>query len=267
MQDRRTRHASWRELLASPSPAPHAVQVCDGDGFLVTGVAHFAAEGLRAGEAVMLTGTRAHWNGIRQALASAGLDVAAALHAGQLVHTEVSEAVAAVLAGGRLDRARFDALADQALGRARADARFAGLRWWGEMSNLMLCHGATRDALQAEEYADAAARRHGAALFCSYLIDRFDPRHHGVLKELCCRHSHVIPAEDYVRHRLAVNRALAEVVGEIRGPLLQSLLSWKAPGCELPSSEALLLWAGEALPEHLPEILSRAKAHQAGGTA
>jgi hypothetical protein len=65
-----------------------------------------------------------------------------------------------------------------------------------------------------------------------------------------------------VRHRLAVNRAIAEVLGEIRGPLLQSLLSWKGLGCDLPSSQAQLFWVRETLPERFEEVLSLVKAHQ-----
>lgn len=93
--------------------------------------------------------------------------------------------------------------------------------------------------------------------------NRFDPAgYEGLLKDLCSRHSHFIPAEDYVRHRLAVNRAIAEVVGEIKGPLLQSLLSWKGLTCELPSSQAILFWIRDTLPEHFRDVLSRARAYQ-----
>jgi hypothetical protein len=263
MQESQPRHASWQELLASPAAAPHVVQICDNDEFLVTGVAFFAAEGLRAGEAVLLTGTHEHLRDVNRALAAGGVDVEAALRGGQLAASDVRDALAAVLPGGRLDPARFDAVAGEALRRARADARFAGVRWWGEMSNAMHAHGRTPEALQAEQLADAVTKKHGARLFCSYLLDRFDPKgYDGMLREVCCRHSHVIPAEDYVRHRLAVNRAIAEVLGEIRGPLLQSLLSWKGLGCDLPSSQALLFWVRETLPERFEEVLSLVKAHQ-----
>ena len=84
---------------------------------------------------------------------------------------------------------------------------------------------------------------------------------------MCAQHSHAIPTADYVRHRLAVNRAVAEVIGDIKGPLLQSLLSWKGLGCDLPSSQALLFWLCEAMPEKFREVLSRTKAHQLGEAA
>jgi hypothetical protein len=263
MHESKLQHASWQELLASPAAAPHVVQICDSDAFMVSGVAFFAAEGLRRGEAVVLTGTQAHLRGVGEALAGAGTDPDAALRRGQLTLHDAQQSVAAVLVDGRLDEVRFEALAGEALAKVRADARFTGVRWWGEMSNLLHQHGNTQDALRAEELADRITRQHGVRLFCSYLLDRFDPAgYDGMLREVCCRHSHVIPAENYVRHRLAVNRAISEVIGDIRGPLLQSLLSWKGLGCELPSSQALLFWVREALPERFADVLSRAKAHQ-----
>jgi hypothetical protein len=268
MQERQTRHASWQELLASPAAAPHVVQICDSDDFLITGVAYFAAEGLRAGEAVLLTGTRPHLAGVRRALIASGVDAEGALRSGQLMLSDAQEVAASLAAGGRPDPARFDVLAEEILSRACADPRFTGARWWGEIAPTVRASGHAREALRLEESADRAIKRHGVALLCSYLLDRFDPAgYDGFFKEVCCRHSHVIPAQDYVRHRMAVNRAVAEVIGEIRGPLLQSLLSWKGLGCELPSSQALLFWIREALPEQFDAVLSRAREHQLGVAA
>jgi hypothetical protein len=263
MQESQSRHASWQELLASPAAAPHVVQICDNDEFLVTGVAFFAAEGLRAGEAVLLTGTHEHVRAVQRALDAAGADAEGAARRGQLVISDAGQIAAALLADPRIDALRFDAFFDGAVDQARAAGRFTGLRWWAEIAPLMRDQGRVREALRLEELADLAVRRHGVRLLCSYRLDRFDPAAYGgFLEDTCCRHSHVIPAEDYVRHRLAVNRAIAEVLGEIRGPLLQSLLSWKGLGCDLPSSQALLFWVRETLPERFEEVLSLVKAHQ-----
>jgi hypothetical protein len=38
-------HASWQELLASPAPGTHILQIYDNDEFLASAVAFFAAEG------------------------------------------------------------------------------------------------------------------------------------------------------------------------------------------------------------------------------
>jgi hypothetical protein len=268
MQVSKTRHASWQELLAAPPPASHVVQICDSSDFLVAGVTLFATEGLRAGQAVLLFGTQAHLLAVHRALAAAGADPDAALRAGQLSVSDAHEAVAAVMVDGRLDPARVDAVAGGTLRKLKADARFTGVRWWGEVSNLMHAQGDTQAALAAEALADALTKRLGARLLCSYCLDKFDAdAYDGVLKDVCAQHSHAIPTADYVRHRLAVNRAVAEVIGDIKGPLLQSLLSWKGLGCDLPSSQALLFWLREAMPEKFRDVLSRAKAYQLGEAA
>lgn len=261
MQESKTLHASWQELLASPVPASHIVQFCDSDDFLASAVTLFAGEGLRAGEAVVLAGTDAHQRAVRRALVSNGVDPQAAVRNGQLILLDAHQVVTAALDDGRLDCARLEALGEEILGKLSGDVRFAGVRCWGEISNVLRAHGNIRDALAAEDVADRVGKRHHVRLFCSHHLDRFDPARYDSLTELCARHTHVIPADDYVRHRIAVNRAVAEVIGEIRGPLLQSLLSWQGLGCELPSSQALLFWLREAMPEDFPAVLAKAREH------
>lgn len=238
------------------------MQIYDGDDFLAAGVGLFAAEGLSRGEAVLLIGTQQHLRALRDALAARGVDVDSAVTRGQLRLSDVHEGIAAVMVEGMPERARFQAVAGAALAKAGSDPRYSGVRWWGEMSQQLHQAGNDRAALAAEELAAALARAHGCTILCSYCLDRFDARaYDGMLRDVCACHSHVIPAEDYVRHRLAVNRAVAEVIGEIKGALLQSLLSWKGLGCELPSSQALLFWVRDAMPERFQDVLVRARAY------
>jgi hypothetical protein len=250
MQKGTKHHASWQELLTAPGAGSHIVQIYDRDDFVACGVALFAAEGLRRGEAVLLTGTQEHVRAIRREMAAKGAEPDAAIRRGQLALLDVHDALR-------------QGIPDDKLARARSDERFAGVRWWGEMTNVLYQQGEQRAAVALEDLGSAAAAKHGATVFCSFLCDRFDAAgYDGVLKDMCCKHTHVIPAEDYVRHRLAVNRAIAEVVGEIRGPLLQSLLSWKGLACELPSSQAILFWIRDSMPERFHEVLQRVKAYQ-----
>ena len=264
MQKPQPSHSSWQELVASPRRPSHILQIYDSDEFLAAGVGLFAAEGLSRGEAVFLSGTAPHLGDLRRTLRSHGVDIDRAQAREQLVLSSVEDTMAALMVDDMPDAERFRAFGD-VLGRASRDPRFSGVRCWGEMSHVLYQRGDTQAALGAERLAYESTLPHGAVLFCSYLLDRFDARaYDGALHEVCACHSHVIPAEDYVRHRMAVNRAIAEVVGEIKGATLQSLLSWKGLGCELPSSQAVLFWLRDALPDRFQDVLSRARAYQLG---
>ena len=244
----------------SPRPSSHVLQICDKVDFLASGVALFAAEGLQRGEAVLLTGTEEHLQAVRRALGAKNVSYEAAVRRGQLFASDVQRAVEAVLSGGMPDAGAFDAMAGAALAKARAG--YPAVRWWGESGSFLYLQGHTKAAVALEELGTAAAHKYGATILCSFFCDRFDPSgYDGILRDMCCAHTHVIPAEDYVRHRLAVNRAIAEIIGEIKGPLLQSLLSWNGLSCDLPTSQALLFWVRETLPEQFQPVLARAKAY------
>ena len=262
MQEIPSANTSWQELLCSPPPAAHVLQLYDSERFLEKAVAHFAVEGLRKGEAVLMSATPRHFAGIRHAMESAGAEVDAALRRGQLICGDPQDQCSSVMSGRSLDADRFRALLEGSFERIAADGRFAGVRGWGEMTTLLMESDLREARLAAERLADVAAKKYGARLFCSSPCDRYDAQAYGEeLNELCSLHSHVIPAEDYVRHRLAVNRAIAEVVGELKGSVLQSLASWRGLGCSLPSSQALLFWLREAMPERFEAVLERARAH------
>jgi hypothetical protein len=59
--------------------------------------------------------------------------------------------------------------------------------------------------------------------------------------------------------RLIVNRAIAEVIGELRPAQLQSLKSWQGATSLMPSSQSLLLWVREKMPEYFGQVLTKAR--------
>jgi hypothetical protein len=258
-----SRHASWQSLLATPDRPAHMVQLCESDEALAHGAAYFVAAGIERGEAIVLTGTQPHLAGIRRALAASGIDAEAAERNGQITAGDAHQAVEAVTVDGLPDRARFEAVAGEVLARVSADTRFPGVRWWGEMSNVYHALGNRRGMLLDEEIGDAIARAHGVSLLCTFQCDRLDPASYdGLLQEVCRRHSHVIHADDYPRHRVAVNRAIAEVIGNFGSAELQSLFAWKGmAACDLPSSQAVLFWLRETMPGHFREVLEKTRQH------
>jgi hypothetical protein len=261
MQSKAPQHSSWQELLAAPARRSHLLQMYDCHDFLAAGVSHFAVEGLQRGEAVLLSGTSSHLARIRAQLARLDVDLEAAQRTGQITLGPVEEVLASLTAGGPLRKEEFSALIDQVLQATRARADWSGVRWWAEFANTVHAAGDEACALRIEEAAAAAVEKHDLAIFCSAQCDRFDARHYPALERLCRTHTHIIPAKDYAGHRIAVNRAIAEEIGELRGSHLHALSTWKGLACELPSSQAVLFWLREAMPERFEAVLARARSH------
>jgi len=260
-------HASWQQLLASPPPGAHVAHWYDDDAFLVEAVAHYAAAGLSGGEAVGLCGTRQHLDAIRRRLRHLDVDADGAVTRGQLTVADCEEMISKIAPDDMFDAAAFETGWREILEATQADSRFSGIRWWGETADRMFARDA-KAAVRMEQIAEKVARDHGARLFCSVACDRFDARaYDGVVIDVCRTHTHLIPAPDYAAHRLTVNRAIAEVVGDISGSLLQSLATWRGHRCELPSSQALLFWLRDAVPDKFRAVLERARQYDSGNDA
>lgn len=252
--------ASWRKLLAEPGEDGHIVQLYQDDDFYGEAISHFAAEGLVRGESIILVATKPHWENISRRLHGKGFDTAELFRQGQLTLLDADDTLPKFMAGNLPDGRIFKPLARQTIARARAGGRYPRVRWWGEMVNVLYVNGNPRGSTRLEEFFDEVAHEERIAIFCSFLMDKFDPRiYDEAFGNVCRTHSHVVPADDYVQHRHVVNQAIHDVIGELRGPVLQSLLSWKAAPSLMPSSQATLLWVHDRMPEHFVRVLARAR--------
>jgi hypothetical protein len=260
MQHLATPHSSWKALLEAPPPGSHLLQVYDSDEFMAAAVGHYAACGLQRGEAVRLDGTQAHLEAVMRHLSGLGVDVAGARRNEQLVLGDAEAELDGWAAEGPLTAEVFGGLLDAVFGATHADPRWSGFRWWAEFAPTLQRRGDDQAARMIEAAAGDAVLRHKGIVLCSERCNCFDASGYDHLHTLCGEHTHVIPADDYVAHRLTVNRAIAEVVGDLRGSLLHSLSKWKGPGCDLPSSQALLFWVRDAMPEHFEAVLERLRA-------
>ena len=251
---------SWRKLLAEPGENGHIVQLYQDDDFYSEAISHFAAEGFARGESIILVATRPHWDLISRNLSGKGLDLDQLFRHGQLTVLDADHTLPKFMRGNDPDGTIFKPLAKRTIANARAGGKYRRVRWWGEMVNCLYVDGNPRGSNRLEEFFDEVAHEENIAIFCSFLMDKYDPKiYDQAFGNVCRTHSHVIPADDYVQHRVTVNRAVAEVVGEIKGPLLQSLVSWKAVPTLMPSSQALLLWVKDKLPQQFEPVLARAR--------
>jgi hypothetical protein len=257
---------SWRELLAEPGEDGHIVQLYQDETFYAEAVSHFAAEGIVRGESIILVATLPHWENISRRLAGKGLDTAELFRLGQLTLLDADDTLPKFMVGNDPDGSLFKPLARQTIAKARAGGTYPRVRWWGEMVNILYVDGNLHGSNRLEEFFDEVGHEESVPVFCSFLMDKFDPRiYDEAFGNVCGTHSHVIPADDYVRHRLTVSRAIEEVIGGIRGPLLQSLMSWRGAPSLMPSSQTLLLWVREKMPEHFESVLAKARELELNG--
>lgn len=251
---------SWRELLAEPGENGHIVQLYRDENFYGEAISHFAAEGIVRGESIILVATRRNWENISGRLEGKGFDIEELFRQGQLTLLDADGTLPKFMAGNDPDGKIFKPLAAQTIAKARAGGKYPRVRWWGEMVNVLYANGNPRGSNRLEELFDEVAHEESIAIFCSFLMDKFDPKiYEEAFGNVCRTHSHVIPADDYVQHRLIVNRAMLEVIGELRPAQLQSLKSWQGAASLMPSSQALLLWVREQMPEHFEQVLAKAR--------
>jgi prepilin-type processing-associated H-X9-DG protein len=259
-------HADWKQLLADPGPDGHIVQLYQDADFYGEAISHFAAEGLVRGESIILVATQPNWLNISSRLKGKGFDVPELLQRGQLTLLNADETLPKFMAGGMPDGRIFKPLARETIQRAHRDGKYPRVRWWGEMVNVLYVDGNARASHRLEQYFDEVAHEETIAIFCSFLMDRYDPRiYDEAFHNVCGTHSHVIPTDDYAGHREAVNGAIADCVGPIEGKLLRSLISWQGSATGMPASQAMLLWVKETMPRQFPEVLERAKHYEFSG--
>lgn len=252
--------SDWKRLLADPGPDGHIVQLYQDEEFYGEAISHFAAEGLVRGESIILVATQPNWLTISARLESKGFDTTDLFGRGQLTLLDANETLAQFMAGSMPDGSIFKPLAKEAIRRARRDGKYPAVRWWGEMVNVLYVDGNGRGSNRLEEYFDEVAHEETVAVFCSFLMDKYDPLiYDEAFGDVCRTHSHLIPTQDYVSHREAVNRAVAEVLGPIKGRLLHSLTSWSGEAAGMPPSQAMLLWVKEAMPRYFREVLQKAR--------
>ena len=255
-------NSDWQRLLADPGPDGHIVQLYQDADFYGEAISHFAAEGLVRGESIILVATQPNWMNISGRLKSKGFDLPRLFDRGQLTLLDATETLPKFMATGMPDGNIFKPLARQTIEKARRGGTFPRVRWWGEMVNVLYVEGNGKGSTRLEEYFDEIAHEETISIFCSFLMDKYDPSiYDDAFGNICRTHGHVIPTHDYSSHRHAVNAAIADVIGPIEGRLLHSIVSWKGSASGMPSSQSMLLWVKEAMPSHFCEVLERTKHH------
>jgi MEDS: MEthanogen/methylotroph, DcmR Sensory domain len=254
--------ATWQTLLAAPAPGQHVGQLCTEPGFLGRAVGGFAGAGLRAGDAIIIIATPAHWQEITGPLEAQRFDLDELQGRGQLTVLNAGSCLAQLLVDDIPDPERFRAVIGGAADAVRR-AGYQRVRAFGEIVDLLRQTDLTA-AIRLEELWNEWLAAQGKSLLCGYSVDAFDHRaYRGLLQAVCTAHSDLIPVEDYARLEQAVERAYADVFGSAGDAdgLRQAFLAEYAWPTAMPDAQAALLAAREFLPRTLDELLEKARHH------
>jgi signal transduction histidine kinase/CheY-like chemotaxis protein len=181
--------AAPREVVSRRRPAQHTVQFYEQHAFLGGRIAEYAAEGLRAGEAVLLITDTPTTPLVLEALAS-DRPVAEDLVEGRLVLADARTTLSTFMSDGQPDAGRFEA----AIGALAAPllAAHPRARAYGEMVNVLVQDGNVEGAAELERLWDTFLRGKPLTLLCGYELSALDQ---GAVRQVAAAHHAVIPAE------------------------------------------------------------------------
>jgi hypothetical protein len=174
-------------------PDHHAVQVYDGEESLCTVVASYIADGLAAGEAVLLIATAAHREAFLARVAERGINLDLAGYQGHVRWFDARETIERLLLNGTPDWRRFKRAIGEMLEQGRAAVNGGSVRVFGEMVDLLCQEGRSQAALCLEEYWNDLGPQVPVSLLCVYAAGHFRcSTRHWALDAVCRAHSAVI---------------------------------------------------------------------------
>jgi len=190
--------APLRRGHAARAKSSHNVQFYEGEEFLVHAVTDYVAEGLSAGQHVIVIASSAHRSAFTRVLSANGFDVAAATRESQLMYLDAAETLARFMTNGMPDPARFHKVIEPLMRRAEAQPSPVHLRAYGEMVDLLANDGNANASIRLEELWNDLLAAHDFDLLCGYAMSSFAEASDALgFQEICRLHSHVAPTERY----------------------------------------------------------------------
>ncbi len=176
----------------------HVVQFYEDAGFLVASVSRFLAEGLEAGDSVIVIGREAHRTALELHLRSRIADLDLAAVSGRYVTIDARETLSQCMEGCEADGERFESVVGTVVARAVAAAPSGRVRAFGEMVALLCDEGNAAGAISLERLWNRLGEAQPLALFCAYPMTLFQGENHATpFGAICEEHSSVIPAESF----------------------------------------------------------------------
>jgi anti-sigma regulatory factor (Ser/Thr protein kinase) len=190
----------------------HVVHFYGADDELADSVGRYLADGLRAGDGVVVVATAPHRLAFEAMLARDGLDADEERRVGRLLTVDAASLLGSFLADGRLDHDRFEAAASALIGRAAAGGR--QVRVYAEMVALLWDAGDVALAIELEDQWNELSARLPLRLLCGYPASVLaGPGTAGPVRDVCRRHSAVADQRSFPAELNSVRAARHYVTG------------------------------------------------------
>ena len=185
---------------AQTSGSGHTVQFYENDHFLAAAVADFLADGMSAGQPLVVIATEPHREAFELRLRAKGIDTEYATRNGYLTMLDARETLAHFMTGASPDPVRFKQIIGSVLDKSMKAGTQTCVRAYGEMVDLLWKDGNTDDAISLEEMWNDLGRTYSFSLLCAYAMGNFYKEGHSAdFQRICHTHSEVIPTERYVQ--------------------------------------------------------------------
>src|SRR5437763_13218795 len=189
------------EALCKGGPTPaglagHNVQFYSTDEFLTKAVVSFLADGVQAGQPIIVVATEPHRRAFAEGLRAKGLDPEAVFSDRLAVWLDARETLASFMEGRLPDRELFMSTLGRVFESLLDKRYYLVIRGYGEMVDLLMKDGNPEGAILVEQYWNELAERYKYSLLCAYAVDSFL---HGAgfesFRRVCGQHAHALPLE------------------------------------------------------------------------
>lgn len=172
----------------------HELQVYSSDASFLEGFAGFIADGLNAGNAVVVLATENHRRGLIQKLQARGFNLDAMIKCGSYISNDAGEALSSFMAGDQPDPNRLENTIGNLVKAASKAPNGATRRVLacGECAPLLWTQGNLDAALRLEELSDAISQQYGLRILCGYVSGSFEGQEdQRIFHAICAIHSMV----------------------------------------------------------------------------
>ena len=176
----------------------HDVQFYRTEAHLTRCVADFLAEGVRAGQPLVVIATPAHRKAFAAELNARGLDVEELLSGREAIWLDARETLSMFMESAHPNRDLFFATVGSVFEQVLRKRQYLVVRGFGEMVDLLARDGNMEGAILLEQLWNELATKYAYSLLCGYSLDNFlHEAGAAKLGEVCKQHTHARPLEGY----------------------------------------------------------------------